>query len=320
MILVQTKKLRDELFALFLDSLHILHWNVYPDHGILLFWPKERHLMWLYFSTLSHAFYQLFPCDDFYPSVASSYPHVLVLVHHYFCYVAAVLYAESHCFASCLVECENLSLVGSAEQKEVIDGANGANAFACAEVHLSLDLLVLLRVIVQLGKLLLCYLLLRESFPFNNRRKFYSFENISILSSNLPIFFHEVLLHDLMAAKMRKGRPFPLILFQHLIQQNLDILRTLSQTVSVLDDFRSGQSKAINVIFVGICVCHLPAIAMVVVLLQGRRAKPRCACESRRNLVGIAAESKICQFEVEPLSEDNNISRFYVPMHDFPRL
>lgn len=69
---------------------------------------------------------------------------------------------------------------------------------------------------------------------------------------------------------MRKGRSFPLILFQHFIQQNLDILRTLSQTVTILDDFRSGECETIDVIFVGIGVCYLPPIAMAIILLQSR--------------------------------------------------
>ena len=36
--------------------------------------------------------------------------------------------------------------------------------------------------------------------------------------------------------------------------------------------------------------------------------------------MGFAAESKICQFEVQMLSKDDNISRFDVPVHKCQRL
>ena len=54
---------------------------------------------------------------------------------------------------------------------------------------------------------------------------------------------------------------------------------------------------------------------MVVVLLQRGRAKPGSAGKSRWNFIGIAAEAEICEFELEPVPEDNNISRFNVPVH-----
>ena len=157
-------------------------------------------------------------------------------------------------------------MVGSAEQKEVIDGANGAHSFGCAEVHNSLDLLLLLCVIVQLSELLLHYLPLRESFPLSHWRKLYSFEDVSLLNTDLPVFLSQVLLHDLMAAKMRKGRPLPLVLLQHLVQQNFDLLRALPQMIAIPDDFRSGHREAINVVLVRIRVGHLPSISVVVVL------------------------------------------------------
>ena len=36
--------------------------------------------------------------------------------------------------------------------------------------------------------------------------------------------------------------------------------------------------------------------------------------------MGFAAEPKICQFEVQMLSKDDNISRFDVPVHKGQRL
>lgn len=59
---------------------------------------------------------------------------------------------------------------------------------------------------------------------------------------------------------------------------------------------------------------------MIVILLQRGRTKSGRAGKSRWDLIGIAAQSKICEFEVEPIPEDNNISRFNVPVDDVLRL
>jgi len=57
-----------------------------------------------------------------------------------------------------------------------------------------------------------------------------------------------------------------------------------------------------------------------VVLLQHRGAVFRGSSKVVWSFMGFAAEPKICQFEVQMLSKDDNISRFDVPVHKGQRL
>lgn len=209
-----------------------------------------------------------------------------------------------------------MSLVCPAQQKKAINSADRPNSFIDAKVHDSFDDPLLFGVIVQLSKLLLHYFLLGESFPLNHRRKLNPLEDATILNAGLPVFLSQVPLDNLMTAEMGKCRPFPLILLQHLVQQNLNILGALRDAEAKPDDFRSGQGEAIDIVLVGIRIGDLPSISVIVVLLKRGRTKPRRPGKSRRYLIGIAAETEICKFELEPVAEDNNISRFYVAVDD----
>ena len=161
-----------------------------------------------------------------------------------------------------------MSLVRPAQQKKVINRADGPDSFTGIIVNNSFDVPLFFCVIIQLSKLLLHYFFLCESFPLNRRRKLNPFKDVTVLNTSLPIFLSEVPLNNLMAAKMREGRPFPLILLQHLIQQNFHILRALRDAEAKPDDFRSSQGEAINIVLVGIRIGDLPSISVIVVLLQ----------------------------------------------------